>query len=301
MSNIVLLLLCLLIGMALRRAGRIPADGHLALNAFVVHVALPALIVGQIHTVRLTPDLLLPVSMPWVLFALTAGLMLGLGRAMRWPIRVSGALILTAGLANTSFVGLPMIETFYGREQLATGILIDQLGTYLVLSTLGVAVASIASAGSTSWRAIARRVVTFPPLIALVVALATSPLNYPPWLDTVLHRLGDTLAPVALVSVGLQLRPGEVAGHRLALSVGLGVKLVFGPLLIALLYLGALSWSGPTARVTVFEAAMGPQIGAGIIAMQYGLSPSLITLMIGLGVILSFATLPLWYLGLTLT
>ena len=32
--------------------------------------------------------------------------------------------------------------------------------------------------------------------------------------------------------------------------------------------------------------------------MQYGLSASLITLMVGVGVILSFLTLPLWYLGL---
>ena len=34
-----------------------------------------------------------------------------------------------------------MIETFYGVGDLSTGILIDQLGTYLVLSTLGITVA----------------------------------------------------------------------------------------------------------------------------------------------------------------
>ena len=34
--------------------------------------------------------------------------------------------------------------------------------------------------------------------------------------------------------------------------------------------------------------------------MQYGLNPALITLMIGLGIALSFLTLPLWYLGLKL-
>jgi hypothetical protein len=45
---------------------------------------------------------------------------------------------------------------------------------------------------------------------------------------------------------------------------------------------------------------MGPQIGGAIVAMQYGLSPSLITLMVGIGIALSFLTLPLWYLGLAL-
>jgi hypothetical protein len=42
---------------------------------------------------------------------------------------------------DTSFLGLPMIETFYGVSFLGVGILIDQLGTYVVLSTLRIIVA----------------------------------------------------------------------------------------------------------------------------------------------------------------
>jgi hypothetical protein len=38
-----------------------------------------------------------------------------------------------------------MIETFYGSEFLGLGILIDQLGSYLVLSTVGIFVASLYS------------------------------------------------------------------------------------------------------------------------------------------------------------
>jgi predicted permease len=62
--------------------------------------------------------------------------------------------------------------------------------------------------------------------------------------------------------------------------------------------LGNPPWDGETSRVTIFEAAMGPQIGGAIVAMQYGLSASLITLMVGVGIALSFLTLPLWYFGL---
>jgi len=43
---------------------------------------------------------------------------------------------------------------------------------------------------------------------------------------------------------------------------------------------------------------MGPQIGGAIVAMQYGLNPALITLMVGVGIALSFLTLPLWYLAM---
>lgn len=68
--------------------------------------------------------------------------------------------------------------------------------------------------------------------------------------------------------------------------------------MLALIYFGVLSRGGETIRVTVFEAAMGLQIGGAIVAMQYGMDPGLVTLMVGIGILRSFLTLPLWYLGL---
>ena len=301
MANIAILVICLLLGMIMRKTRRAPDNAHVSLNAFIIHIALPALILAQIHGVDLRPELLLPVSMPWLLFALSLGVFVLVGRALRLPAGVVGALIMTAGLANTSFVGLPMIETFFGVKELSTGILIDQLGTYLVLSTLGIAVASFYSSGTASWRELAKRIVTFPPLLALVLAIALLPVEYPAWLDEMLRRLGATLAPLALVSVGSQLRLDQFNGIRLALGLGLGFKLILAPFALALLYIGLFSWHGDTSKVTVFEAAMGPQIGGAIVAMQYGLSQQLITLMVGVGIALSFLTLPVWYLGLALT
>ncbi len=96
------------------------------------------------------------------------------------------------------------------------------------------------------------------------------------------------------------MRLDQFAGNRLQLGLGLGFKLVVGPLLLALLYVGLLSRDGDITRVTLFEAAMGPQIGGAIVAMQYGLNPQLITLMVGIGITLSFLTLPVWYFGLGL-
>jgi predicted permease len=298
MTNIVLLLLCLGLGIALRHFRRVPEDGHLALNAFIIHAALPALILLQIHGVRLSTSLMLPVAMPWLLFSLGVGIFAGLSRVFAWPLATTGALILTGALANTSFIGLPMIETFYGRDQMATGILIDQLGTYLVLSTLGIVVACLCSRGTAAPGAVLRRIVTFPPLIALVLAFALLPVTYPALVSEVLSRLGDTLAPLALVSVGLQLRPGLLARGRGVLAMGLGFKLLLAPLVLALVYVVVFRAAGDTTRVTLFEAAMGPQIGGAIVATQYGLDPPLVALMVGAGITLSFITLPLWWWGL---
>jgi len=121
------------------------------------------------------------------------------------------------------------------------------------------------------------------------------PFEYPTWLDDLLRRLGATLVPIALVSVGYQLQLSHVRGKAYALTVGLLFKLAIGPALILMLFAGMLRADWPVLSVTVFEAAMGPMIGASIVAMDHELDPPLLTLMVGVGIPLSFLTLPAWW------
>ncbi|WMT73431.1 AEC family transporter [Bradyrhizobium sp. Ash2021] len=217
-----------------------------------------------------------------------------LSSRLKFSRETTGALMLVGGLANTSFVGLPMIEAFFGASNMATGILIDQLGSYLVLSTLGITVAAIYSAGTESKTVVFKRVLTFPPLLALIAAFILLPFEFPDWVSDALKRLGDTLAPLALVSVGFQLRFDQTSGLKTALATGLGFKLFLAPVVIASIYFTLLGTGEEITRVTLFEAGMGPMIGGAIVAAQHGLNPPLVSLMVGVGISLSFLTLPLW-------
>lgn len=298
MGNIALLFLCLTAGMVLRASGRVPDNAHQAINGFIINISLPALTLQQIHGIQIHSDLIYPILMPWLMFAGVGTSIWLVSRRLQLSAATTGALILTAGLANTSFVGVPMIESFYGPHYMAIGLLIDQLGTYLVLSTLGIAVACLCSRGSASISEVTRRIATFPPLIALVLALVLTPVAYPPIVNEILARLGGTLAPLALVSVGLQLRLGVLRGRSTMVACGLGVKLLVAPLLLAVLYLKLFAMTGTITQVTLFEAAMGPQIGGAIVATQYGLDPPLVTLMVGIGSVVAFLTLPIWWYAL---
>jgi predicted permease len=295
MGNIILLFICMLIGMALRSSGRFPDNAHVVLNTFIITISLPALTLLQIRSIPLQASVFYAVAMPWLLFIAGTGFFWSVAKAMRLAPQTTGGLMLSAGLGNTSFVGLPMIEAFYGAGGMAIGILIDQLGTYLVLSTVGVVIAALYSTGKTSPREIATRVCTFPPFLALVAALLFLPFDYPNWLTDILGRLGSTLAPLALVSVGYQLRFDQLSGTRIPLAIGLAFKLVIGPLLLVLIYVKLLGARGNVVQIALFESAMGPQIGAAIVAIQHGLDPPLITLLVGIGITLSFLTLPLWW------
>ncbi len=295
MSNLILLAVSFVIGILLRRSGRIPQHAPAVLNSFIIHVSLPALALLYLHDLKATGDIVLVAAMAWICFGLSAGFFWLLGRWLALPRATVGALILTGGLGNTSFFGLPMIEAYYGHEGLVSGIIADQLGSFLVLSTLGITVAGVYSSGRPSMAEIARRIVTFPPFIALALALILIPLDYAPWFTVLLKRLGDTLAPLALVSVGLQLRLGHLAGNLRNLAIGLGFKLLLVPLVIYLLYVQLLGAQGQAIQVTVFEAAMPPMITAAIIASEHDLDPELSTLMVAVGLLLSFVTLSAWW------
>ena len=296
MNNYLLLVACFLLGILLRRSGRLPDNAAAVLNGFIVHISLPALTLTYVHGLKLQTGLILPAMMPWLMFGIGCGFFWLAGRAFGFSRQTTGGLMLTGGLANTSFIGLPMIEAFYGPQFLGLGILIDQLGSYFVLSTLGILVASLYSSGHRiNAKAVIRKIVLFVPFQAFVLAFLLMPFEYPVWLDELLKRLGATLVPLALVSVGYQLQLSHVRGKMQPLIVGLAFKLVVGPALMLLLFAGVLHAQAQMLNVTVFEAAMGPMIGASIVAMDHELDPPLVTLMVGIGIPLSFLTVPAWW------
>ena len=301
MSNFALIVVCLGLGIALRASGRMPENGHVTLNAVIINVALPALTFASVRHLHFEPALALAAAMPWLMFAVGSIFFAAAGRLFGFSRPTIGALLLVGALGNTSFVGLPMIETFFGREAMKIGVVVDQLGSYLVLSTIGLFAAAVFAEEHPGGGGGGKlgKLLRFPPLQALIAALVLAPVPLPGWTDAMLMRLGDTIAPLAMLSVGCQLRLSGLASNRAALSLGLGFKLVLAPLLLTPIYFGLPQAMRETARITLFEAAMPPMIGAGIVAMQHKLDAPLVTLMLGVGIPLSLLTVPAWWFGIS--
>lgn len=295
MNSLILLVFCFFVGMLLRQSKRMPDNAPATLNSFIIHVSLPALTLLYIHGLKLDSSVLLAGLMAWILFGFSVLFFGIIGKYRHWSRSSTGALILVGGLGNTSFFGLPMIEAFYGKAGMTTGIIVDQLGSFLVLSLLGITVAGVYSAGRPTLVQLAKRIAVFPPFIALLIALLLIPFEYADWFVILLHRLGDTLAPLALLSVGLQLRLEHIAEHWHKLSLGLSFKLVFAPLLIYFLYVPLLGGHGQSTQILVFEAAMPSMITASIVASEHHLNPPLANLLVAVGLLLSFFSLTVWW------
>lgn len=295
MHPIILLFVCLLIGVLLRLTHRLPENASKVLGGWVINVALPAAAIRSLHQVSVRADWWLAALTPWAGAILAIIVLVPLCRSLGWSARRTGALVLVGGWGNTSFVGLPMIATFAGSQWLGLGIVIDLLGSYLALSTLGLVVATVASTGRMNWRAVVLRIATFPPFFAIIIAFVTNHLERPEWLTQTIDSLANTLTPVALAAVGYALRVDRIAGRIGALLVGLGFRLLLAPLAILVAYVAVSRASDPVAQVAMLEMAMPPMLGASIIAIDHDLEPDLVALLIGLGVPLSIASALAWW------
>ncbi|MET0387906.1 MAG: AEC family transporter [Polyangiales bacterium] len=287
---LLLVLVMLGAGYACARFDLIPREASDGLHRFVLYICLPAMIWRLVPTLQREPDLWLIVLTPWLLLGVSAGLTYGLCRALGWSRGVTGALLLCVPLGNTSFLGFPMVAALLGEPALRYAVLYDQLGSFLALSTYGLFIVSYFSGGAPPSAAqVLRRIVSFPPFIALL--LAFTPLVRFAVLQPVWQRLSETLVPVAMFAVGLRIElrpPRPYAG----VAAGLALKLLVVPAL-AWLFLRAVDAQPLLLRVAVLEASMPAMITAGAFAMLAGLAPELAAALVGYGVLISLVTLPL--------
>lgn len=293
MSALLLLVACLVLGVIVARVARPPATLPQGLNWWVINVALSALVLHLIPTLQFDWQFWYLAASMWLVFLGAWAVFATLGRMLHWSRARIGALTLVCGLGNTAFIGFPMIEALRGREGLKLALVADQLGCFLALAIGGTIVAALYSGKSTRAVEVARRVVTFPPFVSLTVGIVAAAFGgWPQPVDEVFERLGATLTPIALFSVGLQFRLQFQHGQAAAVLLALGWKLAFAPLLVWLAGL-AIGVGDAILAVAVLEAAMAPMISATILAEQHDLEPQLANTVLGIGIILSLVTVPL--------
>ncbi len=297
MDSIILLFLCLILGYGLQFVTAFPKNAHLTLNQFVIYISLPALALFYIPKIEINSQLLYPLGIAWLGFILSFLFFYLIGKKLKWSNKLIGCLIITAGLGNTSFVGFPVIQALFGEEGLKTAIIVDQPGSFVVISTLGIITAVYFSKGQATAKEMARKILLFPPFIAFFIAciMCLLAVDFSKDFQTVFQKLGSTVTPIALLSVGYQIKYDKNSQHWKFLRLGLFFKLILTPAFFYLLYKIIGNGKGLVVDVSIMESAMAPMITGTILSASYGLKPKLSNMMVSVGIPLSFITLAFWY------
>jgi len=297
MINILIVAFYLVVGIALQKVKAIPHNTAGWLNKYLIYIVLPIIALLYIPPIDLSPSLLLPALAAWICFMASWLFMHLMGTLLNWSKTTTGCLIITGGLANTSFLGFPIIEALYGVEGLQIALMVDQPGSFLIVSSLAIIVAAIYGEDKVRKRDISKKILLFPPFLFFLISVLMNMMNLQVggYLKEFFLLIALTLTPVALIAVGMQIKIRSNSLNGSPLWVGLGYSLVLAPALIYLILGMLLNFEGLVFKVTVLEIAMPPMITASIIAITYNLNKTLASLMVGVGIAVSVLTLAIWY------
>ncbi len=295
METVLPFLLLMFIGQILRHIPAFPRDTDKSLNLYVIYIALPALTLQQVPKLNFSENILAPLVMPWLVIIFSSLLVWALCRILQWSKEVTGSLLLMVPLGNTSFLGIPMVEQFFGTVGIPYAVLYDQFGSFLALSTYGTLIIALYGSGSRpNTLMVLKKIFLFPPFLALLTALFMHGMVYPQWLTTLFSMGAASMVPVVMVAIGFQMRLLLPINEFLPLVGGLTIRLLVTPI-IFLYICRFFSLTAPATQVALFETAMPPMVTAGALASIAGLKPGLSSAMAAYGILFAFVTLPIIY------
>ncbi len=294
MSPIALILLMMAIGWLAQRAP-LPASVPQRLQWLVIYILLPALVWLSAQRIDWRGDVWLVVLLPWLSGIGAAFLCWLIGRAAGWPRATIACLMLCSALGNTAFLGYPLIRSLLGSDALPTAVIYDQLGSFLLLPTLGLWVTRVYAGSGAALSALAQAkalaigIVRFPAVHALWIGVL--PLAAPEWLRMVAATLAMLLVPIAMLSVGMQIKLVPARRLLAPMTTGLAIKLGLAPLIAA-----AVLWIAQApallAETAILQAAMPPMVTAGAMATNARLDPDLAAALVGYGILIGVLWIP---------
>ncbi|MDO8848151.1 MAG: AEC family transporter [Coriobacteriia bacterium] len=279
------------VGVVLRVTGLLTADDARPLNTVLIWVALPALIFSAVKGSPLDPSFALLPAIGWLVVLFGLAVAWGLVKLLKLEGPTAGAFIMVAVFGNTAYVGYPVASALLGDSGLVRAIFSDVFGNTAAVISLGTIVASHYGAHDVKVNPL-KEIVTFPPFIALALALVLHSVPIPDLVTSWLDALGKIVVPVIMISVGLTLKPRALRGHLGRASIVAFMKLIVLPLVA--LVLGLLLLPDPASRrIAVLEAGVPTMMLIMIMGLRFKLDVDFIASAILVTMLGSVLTIPL--------
>lgn len=228
----------------------------------------------------------------WLSFFATVFLIAKIGQKMQMEKKTIACLMLTGGLASTAMLGYPMVSIVYGPEEMIRAVMLDQFGSFLILSTMGTLIVQWGSGLKLKTSEMVLGILKFPAFPALVVGLILNltHVHIPFQLEELVDIAGKSIAVSSIMVLGLQTNFNNLSALKKEIALGLTVKLIILPLMAVIIMM----LFGISNLTAIAQLALPTLLSASVIATKYDLNPPLAALMPTMGLILAVATLPIW-------
>jgi predicted permease len=271
-------------GKLLKHFGVFQKEQEKVLINYVMYFALPILAFKKGHQIKLGLEVIKISSLAWASIVLCMSVAYIIAQLFRLSNKDLRTFLLVSSFGNTAFLGYPYAFSYFGQEGLQIAIIYDNLGSFLMVSFLGVIVAS--------GKPDLKEVLLFPPFLGLVLGFVLRGIPLHPSLEEALDFVAHSTLPVILFALGLSINLSGIRDH-LKLSL-LAILIKVSVSVLAVYLVGRFMELSPIAfKVSLLESAMPPMMFSAVLALRYNLNPNLAFASVGLGMILSFLYVPL--------
>ncbi|MCD8212701.1 MAG: AEC family transporter, partial [Campylobacter sp.] len=121
-------------GFCAKRFGLLRPKHSVIFVNFVLYFAIPALIFDKIYHVKIDTSLINTILTGFTSTAIGALIALGIGIFLKFTKATIVSMVMLSLFGNTLFVGMPVVQGFFGNEMLNEVIFYDQIATSIPLS-----------------------------------------------------------------------------------------------------------------------------------------------------------------------
>ncbi len=277
-------LLAVVIGVgAERRWG----EGALGLSRrlldILAYVAIPLVVFFTVSDLKLTTGLGAGIVFGWAERVVVIGLAWLIGeRLLRLPRAATGAIMVSVGLANTGYLGIPLIALLLGNDSIGLAVTYDTTVTAPIALIGGFAIG--AAFGTRAGEGARKRTKTFftrnPALVALIAAVIAPSWLSPDWARDIAILLAVAIAPLGFFAVGVYLMiEHDQEGTRIfppQLTAPVVTALVLRLLIAPGVMLGLSSFVIEVPSAFLIQAGMASGITALAVGHIFGLEMKII-------------------------
>jgi len=254
--------------------------------------ALPALIFDKIYHVNIDTTLINVIAMGFASSMLGAVAIYFACRFFKFNKSTIVSAVLLGMFGNTIFMGMPIIEGFFGVESMNEVIFYDQLATSIPISVFGPFILAFGAPAKVSMMQNVIKVIKFPPFVALILGLLLRSTPLPQVIFDSLELFAKSVVPVALFAIGIGLGFRSIKSAYKSTAVVILGKMLVAPLIFLLLILIFGIDLKQTWMIGVLQCAMPPMVLASAMIMKAELDSQLAVSAVAVGVGFSFISLP---------
>ncbi|MCU7939392.1 MAG: AEC family transporter [gamma proteobacterium symbiont of Bathyaustriella thionipta] len=209
------------------------------------------------------------------------------------PRAAMGALILAASFPNATYMGLPVLEETFGSWSKSIALQYDVFACTPILLSLGIYIAS-SYGEQEKLSKLLLSMLKVPAIWATILAITLNLNNVPmpEFFTGVFYKMGNTVIPLMLFSLGLSLRPQLISLHD--------IKPVLAITAIQLILMPFIVWSiGQTLPISeiyllpvVIEGGMPSMLLGLVLCNRYKLDTGLYASAVMVSSLVSLITLP---------